>query len=165
MSTSFREPAPEAVQEPVAAEEHEKDDTGLEESVEGLEPATDRIMLDSLGIEYGESNLSQSDKENFNEVRNYLYNYMGEKGLAKTSGGIKKAIEAAKTDFGLDEEADPQSIIERIGSVAKSYRSLSFVKDLDERKGILVKLLSAGTVREMDRIVFEMMEKKKIWLQ
>jgi len=159
MSTVFREP--DSTEQEAGTVEREE--AGLEEKVAELEPATDRTILDSLGVEYGLETLTEGDKENFHEVKNYLFNYMAKKGLPKTSGGVKKALQVAKKDFGLDEEADSQSVIERIGSVAKSYRSLSFIKGLEERKEVLTKLLLSKSTEEMDRIIFELMEKEKVW--
>lgn len=162
MSTSFREP--EEVREPKP--EEPVDEGRTEISVEGFKPIeSDRDLLDALGVEDDYQVLPTEDKEDFQELKGYLTSYMAEKGLPQTSKGVKAAIESLKEDVGLHREADPQAIIKRIGGIAKSWKELSFIRDVTERKAILSRLMRATTRQEMDSIVFQAMEGKKVWQQ
>jgi len=79
---------------------------------------------------------------------------MEEKGLPQTIHGMRKGIESLKEDLGLHEDADPQAVIKRIGGIAKSWKELSFIRDFEERKKILIKLVSASSQKEMDKLSF-----------
>jgi len=162
MSTSFREPAP--VSDKPVAEKREPNNIVPEENVEELRPAeNEQDVLEALGILDDVRNIPSEDQEDLKELKSYLTSYLEEKGLSQTIRGMQKGIERLKKEFDLDEEADPQAVIKKIGGVARSWKELSFVRDLEERKQILVKLMSASSKREMDRIIFEEMERRSVW--
>jgi len=162
MSTVFREPEPTG--DSPGLEDFKRDDTTTGEDVGDLKPIEDnQDILEYLGYEDDYNVLPDEDKENFEEFKNYLYDRMAEKGLSKTKGGFTRALKLVKEDFNLDDNADPHIVLSRIGSIAKSYRTLSFIKDLDQRKEVLLRLISAKSVNEMDKVIMQEMERRKIW--
>jgi hypothetical protein len=163
MGTSFREPAP-VVDKPEGGERNFNN--YHEQNVEEMRPAEDeQDVLEALGALEDVKVIPPEDYEDLRELKNYLKSYMEEKGLSQTIHGMQKGIESLKEEFGLHKEADPQAVIKRIGGIARSWKELSFVRDLDERKKILVKLTGASSQREMDKIIFEEMEARSIWRQ
>jgi hypothetical protein len=164
MSTVFREPKSEM---PVAEEPQEKSEKiqyGHEEDVESYRPIeTDQDILRTLGIQDDIKVLPKEDFDNLQELKSYFDSYMAEKGLPKTAKGYQRAIEKIKDEVGLDQEADPQALIEKVGGIAKAWKEISFVKDFEEKKRILIKLVSASSQKDMDNIIFSEMNKRKIW--
>ena len=164
MSTSFREPAP-IVERPVT-EKSEPNKYALDENVEDLRPAEDeQDVLEALGVGDDVKTIPSEDKEDLRELKSYLTSFMEEKGLPQTIRGMQRGLESLKEEFGLHKEADPQAVIKKIGGIARSWRELSFVRDLDERKKVLIRLIGASSQREMDKIVFDEMERRAIWRQ
>jgi hypothetical protein len=161
MGTSFREPAPE-VKGPDVGERNSNN--YHEENVEEMRPAEDeQDVLEALGALEDVKVIPPEDYEDLQELKNYLKSYMEEKGLSQTIRGMQKGIESIKEEFGLHKEADPQAVIKKIGGIARSWKELSFVRDLDEKKKILIRLVGASSQKEMDKIVFEEMERKSVW--
>lgn len=161
MTTVFREPD---TREP--AEVPGKDNSGITQNPEDIRPVEDeQDLLEALGVEDDIKVLPEEDYKDFQELKGYLESYLEEKGLPKSFRGYQKGIKNLKEDTGLDEEADPQAVIKKIGGIAKSWKALSFVRDFEERKKILSRLLRASTRDEMDEIVMQEMERKKIWLR
>jgi hypothetical protein len=162
MSTLFREPAPEKPATP----EPEKSKTGMAEDVEELRPVeNEQDVLEALGVLDNVRSIPPEDYQDLKELKSYLDSYLEEKGLPQTIRGMQKGIENLKEDFGLHKEADPQAVIKKIGGIARSWKELSFVRDLDERKKILIKLIGASSQKEMDKIIFQEMEDRKVWRQ
>lgn len=162
MSTLFRE---ETHEEPITpVKEEEPNIYGTEEDVEDIRPVeSDQDILRALGIADDLKVLPEDDFQDLQELKGYLYSYMEEKGLPKTFRGLKNGIESLKEQMELHEEADPQMVIKKIGGIAKSWKALSFVSDVKDRKKILFKLVKATTPKEMDAIVFEEMTKRELW--
>jgi len=164
MSTLFREPEPVSDKPTKEPEENKYgyDEVGVEE----LRPVEDeRDILEALGIADDIKILPEEDRQDLRELKDYLASYMEEKGLSQTLGGLRKGIESLKEDVGLHKDADPQAVIKKIGGIARSWKELSFVRDVDERKKILIKLIGATTPKEMDRIIFQEMEARSVWRQ
>jgi len=162
MSTSFREPEP--IKPDVPAREPDK--FSREDSPEDFRPVeNDQDLLEVLGVADDIKILPSEDREDLQELKDYLNSYLEEKGLPKTIRGMRKGIESLKEDVGLHKDADPQAVIKKIGGIARSWKELSFVQDFHERKQILIKLVESSSQREMDKIIFEEMEKIKAWRQ
>jgi hypothetical protein len=162
MSTSFREPEPITEKsEPIEADQNIRED-----SPEDFRPIeSEQDILEALGIADDVKILPSEDRQDLQELKEYLASYMEEKGLSQTIKGMQKAIQNLKKDMGLHEDADPQAVIKKIGSVARSWKEISFIRDLDDRKKILVKLIGSSSKAEMDRIIFNEMSERKIWLR
>ena len=124
MSTVFREPdTTEKSKEPVVDNKF-----GYPDEVEDYKPIEDdQDILNVLGIEDDIKVLPEEDYQDLQELKGYLSSYMEEKGLPKTFKGMEKGIKALKEVVGLDEDADPQAVVKRIGGIARSWKELSFV--------------------------------------
>lgn len=109
-------------------------------------------------------NLPQETQENIQEIEGYVYDALSKRGVAPTQDTIRGEITRLKTDMGLDPQATPEAVIDRIGGVVKAWKSLSFVKDSSEKKQIFFKLANAPTSKAMNEIVFKAMENHQVWL-
>ena len=65
--------------------------------------------------------------------------------------------------MGLDPDSEPSVVLDRIGGVMKSWKSLTFVKDPHEKRKVFMKLARAQDSKEMNKIIFEEMEARSIW--
>ena len=120
-------------------------------------------LLDALDIEGSLDEMSEDDKENHKEVKQYILDIIKKSGDSPTMGAFKRTLNDIKADMGLSDDATPQSILDRIGGVVRSWKSLSFIKNPLEKKSILSKLMRASDSKEMNRIVFDSMEARSIW--
>jgi hypothetical protein len=161
MSTVFRDSTP-TVETPDV--EQAKADSSAKAEIEGYRPIEeDQDILEALGVEDDIKVLPKDDFDDFQELKGYLESYMAEKGLPNTYKGVQKALQNIKKDTGLDEEADPQAVIKKVGGIARSWKEISFIRDFEDRKKVLVKLLGASSQTEMDRIVLDEMGARKVW--
>ena len=120
-------------------------------------------LLDALDIDDSLDNLSEEDRENHKEVKQYVLDIIKKSGDSPTMGAFKRTLNDIKADMGLSEDSDPSTILDRIGGVVRSWKSLSFIKNPLEKKSILSKLMRASDSKEMNRIVFDSMEARSIW--
>lgn len=120
-------------------------------------------LLDALDIEGSLDEMSEDDKENHKEVKQYILDIIKKSGDSPTMGAFKRTLNDIKADMGLSDDATPQSILDRIGGVVKSWKELSFIKNPSEKRSILAKLMRATDSKEMNRIVFDTMESRSIW--
>lgn len=163
MSTLFRESTNDEAPRP-NTEEPEPNIYGSSSDVEDIRPVEgDQDILKVLGVVEDLKVLPEEDYQDLQELKSYLHAFMEEKGLSQTMRGLRNGLEALKEQMGLHKEADPQAIIKKIGSVAKAWKGISFIRDLSERKKILERLVMADSPKEMDEIVFEEMRKKEVW--
>lgn len=124
----------------------------------------DGIVMELLEGGSNMDNLPQEVKENIGEIENYIYDSLDKRGVAPTISNIKGELTRLKEDMGLDPQATPEAVIDRIGGVVKAWKSLSFVKDSSEKKQIFFKLANAPTSKAMNEIVFKAMENHQVWL-
>ncbi len=124
----------------------------------------DGIVMELLEGGSNMDNLPQEVKENIGEIENYIYDSLDKRGVAPTTSNIKGELTRLKQDMGLDPQATPEAVIDRIGGVVKAWKSLSFVKDSSEKKQIFFKLANAPTSKAMNEIVFKAMENHQVWL-
>lgn len=170
MDVVFRDAPEQAVSTPIEeVPEPEKDNTRVasgesdKEPIEFREEGGGSVVLDALGINDKVDNLPEQDKENLQEVKNYVKEIIKAKGLPETVGAFKKSLDGLKGEMGLDEEAEPSIVLDRIAGVIKAWRNLSFVKDSSEKKRIFFKLANLKSSEEMNRMVYDLMNKYEIW--
>lgn len=120
-------------------------------------------LLDALDIDGVLDEMPSEDQENHKEVKQYILDIIKKSGDSPTMGAFKRTLNDIKADMGLSEDADPSTILDRIGGVVRSWKSLSFIKNPSEKKSILSKLMRASDSKEMNRIVFDSMEARSIW--
>lgn len=170
--TTFRTATPQSFSPVSTATPPDPSNVGANldpENLADIEPLSDResrgtdIVLESLGIEENIHELPQEAKENITETNLYVKSIMKSRGLEPTIGNFKTVLEDIKQDMGLDTNVDPSILLERIGGVVSSWKELSFIKDAREKRTIFSKLMRANDASEMNKIVFEEMERKHIW--
>ena len=120
-------------------------------------------LLDSLDIDDSLDNLSEEDRDNHKEVKQYILDIIKKSGDSPTMGAFKRTLNDIKADMGLSDDADPSSILDRIGGVVKSWKELSFIKSPSEKRSILSKLMRATDSKEMNRLVYQEMSRRQVW--
>jgi hypothetical protein len=149
--------------------EPEPNKYGAETNIESLEPLEMRekrhgdVLLESLGIDDTLNTLPTEDQDNAAEIKTYVKNIMEAKGLTQTVGSFKKTLDSIKQEMGLDEDADPQVILDRIGGVLKAWKNLTFISNPQEKRSLFMKLARQPSSEAMNKLVFEEMERRKIW--
>lgn len=154
---------------PLPQPEYEVDDSSVGYEEQDIEPLDIResrsgdVLLDALGLDDDVSNLPDEQKENVLEVKQYVKDVLKQKGRSDTVDSFNKTLSELKEYVGLDENADPDVVIDRIGNLIKSYKSLAFVTDAKERRSLFMKLAKQESSQEMDRMVFEEMTRRNVW--
>jgi len=166
----FREASPPAVEQPkVDIPEVEVDKSRVSEGesdselVEFRDTGGRSVVLDALNIHEDVNNLPDKDKADLKEVKDYVLEIVQAKGLTPTVAAFKKTLNSLKGEMGLDEEADPSVVLDRVAGVVKAWRNLSFIKDAEEKKKIFFKLANLKSSKEMNKAVFDLMSKYEIW--
>jgi hypothetical protein len=150
-------PEPEVNNQQVQSGEDDKEPVELRET-HGVS-----VVLDALGIDDRIDNLPEEDKSNVANVKDYVMEIVKSKGLSPTVGAFKKTIDGLKEDMGLDQEAEPSVILDRIAGVVKAWKNLSFIKDPAEKRKIFFKLAHLTSSAEMNKEVYRQMENYKVW--
>lgn len=166
----FREAPPPAVEQPKAdIPEPDVNKEQVESGESDSEPVELRdtggrsVVLDALGIDENTNSLPAEDKANVQEVKDYVLEIVKSKGLSPTVLSFKKTLDGLKDEMGLDKEAEPAIVLDRIAGVVRAWRNLSFVKDTEEKKRIFFKLANLKSSKEMNKEVFKLMESYQIW--
>lgn len=131
--------------------------------IEVMEKEGKDVLLMALGIDDRINNLPEEDKKYHSDVKKYVNSIIKERGLTPTPSVFKNVLNDLKFDMGLDYEADPSKVIERIGGVIEAWNELSFIRDPREKRQVLMKLGKAESSEEMNRIVFEEMSRRRVW--
>ena len=134
-----------------------------DEPVEIREMGGRSVVLDALNINEELNSLPETDKANLSEVKDYVLEIVKSKGLAPTVSAFKKTLNGLKSEMGLDEEAEPSIVLDRISGVVRAWRNLSFVKDTEEKKRIFFKLANLKSSAEMNREVYKLMNTYEVW--
>src|SRR3990167_870638 len=163
ISSTFN--APQVAQPKVNIPDPKLNEVGAEENIGDLEPVENgqQAILEAMGIDDAIRNMSDADKDNLGEVKQYVYDILDRKGLAPTVGSIKKALMELKEEMGFDREAEPSIILDRIGGIVKAWRNLSFIKDSKQKRSLFMKMARMESSKEMDEFVYKEMEANKIW--
>jgi hypothetical protein len=168
MDTVVRTYTPPVPQETLPEPETNK--VGAETNPEDIEPVDLMesrgidVTLEALGIDDQIENLPEESQENLKEVRGYVLDILKQRGVTPTKTSFKQTLDSLKWEMGLDPDADPEVVLDRIGGVVKSWKELSFIRDPKEKRVLFMRLARAQSSSEMNKLVFEEMEKKKIWL-
>jgi predicted RND superfamily exporter protein len=130
-----------------------------EDTSEVLEPITNSEtgLLGVLGIDEALGNLPPEDRQNLTEVGKYIEQILKQKGVTPTSKSFAKAVNDIKMEMEMDFD------IERVGSMVRAWRDVGFVKDPAQKRSLFMKLARAKSSKEMNNIVFESMERSKVW--
>lgn len=132
-------------------------------SVEGIKPIDERVALESLGINDDPEVMPEVDRENLAEMTTYIKAILKTKGIAETRDNFTNALNDLKFDMGLDPQAEPSVVLDRIAGVVKSWKEISFIKNPQEKRALFMKLARLPSSKEMNKVVFEEMQRAKIW--
>lgn len=161
----FRSSAPSAPEPPTPGPEGELNTRSGEQTVEDLRPIEDPSgeVLTALGIEDLVKNLPEGDQNNLQEVSQYIIDVMKMKKLQQTASAFRDTFDSIKETLEIDPNTEPTAILERIGNLIRSWKSISFVSDPAERRQLLMKLARLKTSQEMDDMLFREMSNKQVW--
>ena len=163
---TFREaPAPAVEHEEVITPKGEGQRTTEHDDSEPVE-LRDRegsIVLEALNIDEDVNSIPSEDKANLQEVKNYVLEIVKTKGLSPTVSAFTKTLNGLKSEMGLDEEAEPSIVLDRISGVVKAWKNLSFIHDPEEKRRIFFRLANLKSSQEMNKEVFRLMEKQSVW--
>lgn len=137
----------------------------LEHGPDSIEPVQDVQLstLKAMGIESEINDLPQVDKENLKEVGDYVAEVAKSRGLALTDRAMSRVLTDLKFEMGIDQEAEPSAILDKIGGLVKSWKSIAFIKDSRDRRSLFMKLARQPDSRAMDALVLGEMEKRRIY--
>ena len=110
------------------------------EPIEIREEGGGSVVLDALNISDKLNVLPEADKTKVGEVKEYVLKIMESKGLSPTVSHFKKTLDGLKDEMGLDQEAEPSIVLDRIAGVVRAWQNLSFINDPAEKKAIFMKL-------------------------
>lgn len=125
---------------------------------------SDSVVLSTIGITDDIGNLPSEDRANLSLITDFINGVIESRGLKPEASSYQKVMENLKIDMGLEEETDPVVVIDRIGGVIKAWKNLSFIRDPGEKRRMFMKLAKSPDSKSMNRLVFEEMNKKEVWL-
>lgn len=121
-------------------------------------------LLDVLGIEDTLENLTEADGHNLNEIEEYLGNKLKAKKVPLTIEALKNEFASTLESMGIDKNTEPSTLMDRVAGVINGWKSLSFVTDPKEKRSIFMKLSKMQSSVEMNKFIFQEMNKKEVWL-
>lgn len=133
------------------------------EPIEIREEKGQSVVLDALNISDPIDVLPEEDKSKVADVKQYVLDVMESRGLGATVASFKKVLDEVKEEMGLDREAEPSIVLDRISGVVRAWKNLSFIKDPSEKKSIFMKLANMKSSADMNREVYRLMNQYKIW--
>lgn len=138
---------------------------GAQENIGDLEPVenADSTVLSALGIDDSLENLPDEDRGNLADARGYIEGIMEQRGLPKTQGGYKKAMEYAREKLDIDAEAEPSFVLKKLGGIVRAWKGLSFVSDPSEKRSIFMRMARMNSSDEMESYLMKVMESKRVW--
>jgi hypothetical protein len=170
IDSTFRSAPAPAVETPASTlPEPEINNQGVMQQADDSEPIELRdtggrsVVLDALNIDENTNNLPDDDKTKVNDVKEYVMGILKSKGLSPTVNSFKKALDEVKGEMGLDKEADPAIVLDRVAGVVRAWRNLTFIKDLSEKKRIFMKLANLKSSEDMNREVYKLMNDYEVW--
>ena len=133
------------------------------EPIEMREEGGGSVVLDALNISDKLQVLPDDDKAKVSDVKQYVMKIMKSKGLGETVGAFKKTLNEIKGEMGLDQEAEPSIVLDRIAGVVRAWKNLSFIKDPTEKRRIFMRLAKMTSSEDMNREVYNLMENYSVW--
>lgn len=164
--TEFRTATiPEPSEAVSKAPEPEPNIWGAEEDLGAGEPVEDyeSAVLRSMNIDDDTENLTDEDKNYLKDVSLYIYGIVKERGLAVTQRAFDRVLRDVRIEMGIDPEAEPSSVLNRIGGMVSAWRDISFIKDPKERRSLFMKLAKLSSSSEMNDLILKEMEKRKVY--
>lgn len=166
MSVTFRSSVPTSTAPMSDGSDYIPNEHGVSEDVADIEPVTDTdgsTVMGLLGLNDALDNLPPEEKQSLADIERYIADSLSKKGVDPTKEAFRKSLDNLKTEVGLDVDASPETALERISGVIQAWRDLGFIKDPQAKKSLFMKLAKAESSSEMNKIVFNEMEKYQVW--
>jgi hypothetical protein len=154
-------PAPTSIEPPFEPAKDSVSHHYEEEPIESRQVGT--TVLKAIGIEDTVDSMPAEDRENLSEVGQYVSKIIERRGLEPVSSSYTSVLNDLKREMGLDDNAEPSIILDRIGGIVKAWRDLSFIPDPKEKRAFFMKLARCPDSKSMNRLVLEQMENYKVW--
>lgn len=156
---------PEPSENTAVASEPEPNIWGTEEDLGTGEPVEDyeAAILRAMHIDDDTENMSDEDKSYLKDVSQYILGIVKERGLSVTQRAFDRVLRDVRIEMGIDPEAEPSSVLNRIGGMVSAWRDISFIKDPKERRSLFMKLAKMSSSSEMNKLVLQEMDKRKVY--
>lgn len=161
MDSVFRTITPE-VSAPIQAPEVKPEIKG-ETPDTSFNPEGDNLVLETLGIADEIKNLPEESRENLSLIEDFIGEMMEQKQLKITSEAFRDTFKSVMEDMEIDPHTEPTVILDRIGGVIKGWKNLSFITDPAEKRSLFMKLGRMKSSKEMNKLVFEEMNRKEVY--
>lgn len=133
------------------------------EEIEPIEDPQGEVLV-SLGIEDNPEVMPAEDKENLQEVTDYIKGLLRVKGLSPTRTNYQSALTELKEEMGIEIGVEPSIALDRMGGIVKAWRNLSFVKNPAEKRSLFMKLAKQEDSKAMNKVLLEEMNRREVWL-
>jgi hypothetical protein len=156
---------PEPSEVTATAPEPEPEVWGTNEDLDVGEPIEDyeNAILRAMHIDDDTGNLSQEDKGYLKDVSQYILGIVKERGIAVTQRAFDRVLRDVRIEMGIDPEAEPSSVLNRIGGMVSAWRDISFIKDPKERRSLFMKLAKMSSSSEMNNLILKEMDHRKVY--
>lgn len=156
---------PEPSEVTANAPEPEPNVWGTNEDFNVGEPIEDyeNAVLRSMNIDDDTENLTEEDKSYLKDVSQYILGIVKERGIAVTQRAFDRVLRDVRIEMGIDPEAEPSSVLNRIGGMVSAWRDISFIKDPKERRSLFMKLAKMSSSNEMNKLVLQEMDRRKVY--
>lgn len=124
---------------------------------------SDKILLEEMGIDDYVRNMAEEDQENLILSKKYVMDVIKSRNLTPTVGAFKKVFGEIRSRLGVDEFTEPSEVLERIGTLAKAWDSLGFIKDISKRKAVFHKISQIQRSKDVEKELFKEMERYGVW--
>jgi hypothetical protein len=157
--------APEPTQVSPTSTEAEPNIWATEEDLGESEPVEDyeKAVLKALGIDDEIRNITDEDKSYLSEASQYILGLVKNRGLAVTQRAFNRVMRDLRIEMGIDPEAEPDTVLNRIGGMVSAWRDIAFIKDEKERKSLFMRLARLSSSAEMNKFVLGEMDKRKVY--
>lgn len=165
MNTSFRATTTtETFTERDVESTPESKNTGESTSLP-IEPVKDpeQAVLKVLGVADDPKVMPADDREKLSEASRYVQDVLKTRGVTPSEQSFREVIDELRLEMGLDSNAEPSMVLDRIGGVAKAWKEISFISDPREKKALFMKLAQQPDSKAMNKLVLEEMNKHEIW--
>lgn len=131
-----------------------------------IEPIDDRgneFVVEALNLTENINNLPQEDQDKVSVVSEYIQSLMKSQGLKMDASTFRNTLDKTISQMGLDFDSDPSVVLDRISGVVSAWKDLSFVSNIADKQALFQKLAKQPDSSSMNKIVFQEMEKQKVW--
>lgn len=115
------------------------------------------VNLIGLGDVFG--NLPPEVKDHVKSISKTLGEIIEKRGLQPSSSVYARLLNELRDDMGIDRDTEPAIVLDKIGRTLNAWKEVSFMRDINDRRRVFMKLAKASSSKEMDGIILDIMEK------